>query len=165
MVRKTKDSQKQVISKQSHIIAVENYKGDIPHPSIVAGYEQMCPGATERILKMAESETYHRQQLQNKELDNAIDLRTKELEYNIKYNTRGQIFTFILLLSCILGGIILLYLGRDIGGYGMLITSVISVVAILVNQSKKNDKWFYLLSTWNKIQVLFYSFINIPKSL
>ena len=61
---------------------------------------------------MAESETYHRQQLQNKELDNAIDLRTKELEYNIKYNTRGQIFTFILLLSCILGGIILLYLGR-----------------------------------------------------
>lgn len=140
MVRKTKDSQKQVISKQSHIIAVENYKGDIPHPSIVAGYEQMCPGATERILKMAESETYHRQQLQNKELDNAIDLRIKELEYNIKYNTRGQIFTFILLLSCILGGIILLYLDRDIGGYGMLITSVISVVAILVNQSKKNDK-------------------------
>lgn len=137
MVRKTKDSQKHVISNHHQIIAVENYKGDIPHPSIVAGYEQICPGAAERILKMAESETQHRQELQNKELNNAIDLRTKELEYNIKYNNRGQFFTFILLLFCILGGIFLLYIGRDIGGYGMLIASVVSVVAILVNQSKK----------------------------
>lgn len=30
MVRKTKDSQKHVISNHHQIIAVENYKGDIP---------------------------------------------------------------------------------------------------------------------------------------
>lgn len=140
MVRKSKNqiqNNKQTVQNH-HFIAVENYKGDIPHPSIVAGYEDLCPGAAERILAMAESETKHRQELQKKELENVVNLRTLELEHNIKFNNRGQIFSFIIMLFCIVGGIFLLYIGRDIGGYGMLITSIVSVVTILINQIKKN---------------------------
>lgn len=33
---------------------VERYEGPMPHPSLLAGYEQVLPGSAERILAMAE---------------------------------------------------------------------------------------------------------------
>jgi uncharacterized membrane protein len=42
------------------------YSGVIPHPSIIAGYEDILPGSADRILSMAEKEGEDRRSLEKK---------------------------------------------------------------------------------------------------
>ena len=42
------------------ISTTEQYSGPIPHPKIISGYEEILPGAADRILSMAEKESQHR---------------------------------------------------------------------------------------------------------
>ncbi|MCP3941879.1 MAG: DUF2335 domain-containing protein [Desulfobacteraceae bacterium] len=51
----------------------EQFQGPLPPPQILAGYEQLLPGAADRILAMAEKETAHRHMLEEKSLDAEIE--------------------------------------------------------------------------------------------
>ncbi len=50
---------------QSLTISASQYAGPIPPPQMLAGYEEIVPGAADRILKMAESQASHRQALEH----------------------------------------------------------------------------------------------------
>jgi uncharacterized membrane protein len=45
-----------------------HHTGPLPHPEILSNYDQILPGAAERILAMAESQSAHRQNLEVKYL-------------------------------------------------------------------------------------------------
>ena len=45
---------------EKHIIATKHYSGPIPDPESLAKYNQVIPGAAERILNMAENEAKNR---------------------------------------------------------------------------------------------------------
>ncbi len=44
----------------------EFFSGPLPSPQTLEGYENSVPGSAERILKMAESQVYHRQDMEKK---------------------------------------------------------------------------------------------------
>jgi uncharacterized membrane protein len=44
------------------------HSGPLPHPSILEDYDRVLPGAAERILAMAESQSNHRQNLEGRYL-------------------------------------------------------------------------------------------------
>jgi len=83
----------------------------------LGAYDKILPGAAERILRMAEKE---------QEVSNKIDIKLT------KYVGRGQLFGFVLGLVTIIGGILLIYVGKDIGG----LTSLLSGLGALL--------WAYL---------------------
>ena len=103
----------------------EQYSGIIPHPSIVEGYERNCPGATDRILAMTENQLKCNQELAKIE--------------NIK---RGQILGFVILLTMIIGGFILIIFGKDAGGYGTIVASIMLGISSVIwnNKSKKEQE-------------------------
>ena len=43
-----------------------SFSGPLPHPDIMKGYDDIVPGAAERILKMAENQQNHRFKLEEK---------------------------------------------------------------------------------------------------
>jgi uncharacterized membrane protein len=43
----------------------ESYQGDYPHPRILAGYEELWPGAAEAILRGVREQQAHRHRLEN----------------------------------------------------------------------------------------------------
>lgn len=45
------------------------FSGPIPPPEILKGYEEAFPGAANRIIKMAEEQSKHRQYIEKKEVD------------------------------------------------------------------------------------------------
>lgn len=49
----------------------EIFHGPIPSPKIMEGYEEISPGAANRILKMAEKQQAHRHQMENNMLSAA----------------------------------------------------------------------------------------------
>ena len=94
----------------------EVYSGPIPHPEHLKQYEELVPGAANRLISMAENENAHRQ----KEEDKIINAE-------IINKNRGQIFGFILMLICLIGGFILIAICKN--GYG--IASIIGSAAVL----------------------------------
>lgn len=46
-----------------------SFSGPLPHPALLAEYEQACSGAADRILTMAEKEQEHRHQEESKMMD------------------------------------------------------------------------------------------------
>ena len=74
----------------------EVHAGPIPHPNLFAGYETICPGAADRILKQAELEQLHRHSRENN--DQRIDEKLAE---------KGMLFAFILASQIVLVGLVI----------------------------------------------------------
>jgi uncharacterized membrane protein len=97
------------------------YSAPIPPPQIIAGWEQICPGSADRILKQFEGQSNHRQ-----------GLETKVVESNIKNESRGQIFAFILFLVLAIGGFFLIYAGKDWQGFVAIISALGAPTAMFI---------------------------------
>ena len=119
---------------------IEQYSGIIPPPSVIDGYERNCPGATDRILKMTENELKNKQELDKKEQENIHLCRKKAPEFDIKHNTRGQVLGFILLFTMLVGGFALVFIGKEIGGYAAIVSSVSLGLGSLIWSNSKNKK-------------------------
>ncbi|MDR0368014.1 MAG: DUF2335 domain-containing protein [Bacteroidales bacterium] len=53
-------------NKRQIVAASQHYSGPIPDPESLAKYEQIMPGAAERILRMAENEAKNRHKNENR---------------------------------------------------------------------------------------------------
>ncbi|HET8575347.1 MAG TPA: DUF2335 domain-containing protein [Candidatus Paceibacterota bacterium] len=67
--------------------STELFSGPLPHPYILSRYEQIVPGAAERILAMAEKQSAHRQSLE------AQTVKSDNLK-----STLGVVFAFVIVL-------------------------------------------------------------------
>ncbi|MCK9582157.1 MAG: DUF2335 domain-containing protein [Endomicrobiales bacterium] len=72
----------------------QHYSGPLPPPAMLERYNQIVPGAAERILKMAESQSAHRQNLE---------------KTVIKFDTRNSTLGVICALLIALGGLFLAF--------------------------------------------------------
>ena len=118
----------------------QQYSGIIPPPNIIDGYERNCPGATDRILGMAENELKNKQELDKKEQESIHHCRKVALEFDVKHNTRGQILGFILLFTMLIGGFVLVFIGMEIGGYATIVWSITLGLGSLIWSNSKNKK-------------------------
>lgn len=50
-------------------LVAREFSGPIPPPESLAGYEKTLPGSADRILKMAEKQSEHRQNLEKREIE------------------------------------------------------------------------------------------------
>ncbi|MFQ5709481.1 MAG: DUF2335 domain-containing protein [bacterium] len=108
------------------VATASSFIGPIPPPEALAAYDQILPGCADRILKMAENE---------QKVSNEVDLKFA------KYVGRGQIFGFILGLVTIVGGILLIYVGKDVGGLTSLLSGLGALFwAYLHGQKEQKDK-------------------------
>ena len=81
------------------------HSGPLPHPEILAGYEDIVPGAADRILKMAEKEANHRHQIDN--ICVKADSRDSLL---------GIICAFCIGMACIVGGVYIILKTPTVAG-------------------------------------------------
>ena len=118
------DDKKKDVIKAITIVQQETYAGPIPHPKLIAGYEQLLPGSADRFLKMAEQQQAHR-----------MELEKMAVSSQLKSNERGQVFGLILSGLIIVGAIVLFIVGMPWIGVA-LIAAVLVVLAILFVRGK-----------------------------
>jgi uncharacterized membrane protein len=53
------------MSPQQPVVQAVEYSGPLPPPAVLQRYDQVVPGAAERILRMAEGQSKHRQALES----------------------------------------------------------------------------------------------------
>jgi uncharacterized membrane protein len=107
--------------KQVAHIQQATFSGPMPPPALLEGYERIVPGAAERILAMAESDTKHQQEIEFA----ALRAAASEIK-------RGQIFGFVIGLTALGASIVALALGSPavagvIGG-----TTVVGLVSVFI---------------------------------
>lgn len=106
-----------------------SFSGPIPHPDILKGYNEIVPGAAERILIMAEEQQKHRFSIENKIVSSSIKMRS-----------RGSVLAFVILLLVIMSGIYLIIIGKPISGFVTLITALVPVLTTFLKTNLLNIK-------------------------
>jgi uncharacterized membrane protein len=112
------------------MVTGEMYSGPLPHPDILRKFEEVSPGAAKMILAKFEQQSDHRR-----------DLESRVVRSNIRQADTGQWMAFGLLGTIIVGGLLLANSGRDLVGFGIIVTSVITGVTLLwtATRAKKQD--------------------------
>lgn len=54
------------------MMQAEIHHGPLPHPEVLRQYDQLSPGAADRIITMAEGEAAHRRQMERQQLESDV---------------------------------------------------------------------------------------------
>jgi len=120
---------------------LQAFSGPIPAPGILAEYERILPGAAERILKMAETQSSHRQHQEEKSLQAQVEhlvRRDKEARY-------GQWFAFIIAIFAIVMGTLVALVSSGLGGGIITFAGLATIVSAFIygrhsEKSAEKDK-------------------------
>jgi uncharacterized membrane protein len=109
---------------------MRQWSGPLPQPEALERYNQIVPGAAERIIQMAETQHKHR-----------LEIETNVVNSNIAAQKRGTILGFIVAMTAILGGVFLVYIGKEASGLASIVTALVGLVGVFVygkNEQKKD---------------------------
>ena len=104
----------------------QEFAGPIPPPSMMKQYEETLPGSADRILKMAENQSEHRQSLEKKK----SSFSNREVHI-------GQVLGFFIgVIAIVTGGYVALS-GAQIPGGFIGTAGVVGLVAVFVIGSNR----------------------------
>ena len=108
---------------------MELYQGDLPHPDILRGYNELYPEAAKRIIENGILETEHRRRQDKIYLNGMLAERT-----------RGQILGFVIALVIVASGVYLMANEHILAGSLLTGGSLIGVVGLFTgNSNEKNE--------------------------
>lgn len=113
---------------QEIVVAHHAFQGPLPPPYLLRGYQDILPDSPERIFQLTEKEFAHRQRMEEKALDGAIN-RDK----------RGQCFGLGATIFTVACATILGLTGHEVLA-GAVIGTVVAVAGIFVLRHKPNIK-------------------------
>ena len=130
--------------------AVRQFSGPLPEPDDLVRYENLLPGAAERIFTMAEAEQRHRTTMEQATLvsdQKHRDMVTVGQVTNAKSIFRsdlvGQILGGMVALGCVAGATFSMYMGAHptvtIAFVSLPVIGIIKAVRSM-NTTKSNDK-------------------------
>jgi uncharacterized membrane protein len=112
------------------------FSGPLPLPSLLQGYENACPGAADRIIKMAEQEAEHRRNTETYIVNaGAEDSRREFSEARL-----GQISALVIVLASIGGAIFLGINGHEVAASAVGLGAVGSVVTTFITGRESKTK-------------------------
>ena len=106
----------------------ELFSGPLPHPDHLAAYERIMPGAAKYIFQAFGAEGEHRRATESKVAGS-----------NIRLESRGQIFGFVIAMTALIGGIGLMAFDKSISGAAISLSALAALIGAFV-WSKRQKK-------------------------
>lgn len=106
-----------------------SFSGPIPPPGLLARYNEVIPNGAERIFAMAERQSIHRESLE-----------AKVVEGNVASQARGSHYAFIICVVTIIGGFVLIGMGKNIYGISAVIGSLATLAGVFVIAKREQRK-------------------------
>ena len=116
------------------------FRGPIPPPSIIKGYEEVLPGSADRIIKMAEKQMSHRQ-----------DMESVMVHSESRDGLLGVLFAFMLGIGSLVASVVVVVMvpqssgaissaALGITGIGSIVTAFLKTTRRGYNSSKEKSK-------------------------
>ena len=124
---------------RGQIIQTE-FSGPMPHPQLLKGYEDVCPGAADRMFRAVEAEAEHRRHMEKSVMEAQVRFHDKQfLEARM-----GQICALIISLAGIMAGTYTAINGHEWAGSAIGVGGIGGIVATFIagrsRPSKTEDK-------------------------
>lgn len=117
-----RNQQQQQLQRRTEVrVQQQSFSGPIPPPEALERYNDVLPGAAERIIAMAERQQEHRQ-----------DLERKAVYSDSNTQTTGVYLGFIIAMTAIIGGVWLAAKGMPTAGLVSIIAALTSLVGVFV---------------------------------
>lgn len=117
-----RDEDLRVSTSEAVVSAIHlEFSGPLPHPQLLSQYNDVLPDGAERVMRLTEGQARHRQMLE----------------------VRGQVFTFVVAIISLGGGIALIALGASAAGLVPLLAAIAGLGGIFVYrelQTHTNDR-------------------------
>lgn len=110
---------------QTGILRIETHVGPLPPPSSLIGYEQVLPGAAERVFKMAEKNQ---------------DMQYEGMRAAIRYDSRNQVIGAVLAGGVLLLTFAVIIFKQDPKAYAALLLEFIALAKLYVDSRKHDGK-------------------------
>lgn len=102
-----------------------SFSGPLPPPDLLAEYHQVVPGLAERIVLMAEKEGDHRRELQSRAM---------------RLSEGGLVSAFVIAMTVIVGGLVLISQGRSPEGMGSIIAALASLLIVYLTGGRRSPE-------------------------
>src|SRR5437016_10685078 len=106
-----------------------SFSGPPPPREVLAKYNQAMPGLAERIISMAEQQGRHRQEIEKTVINS-----------NAFVQKVGPFLGFIVAMTAVIGGIVLILKGKDGYGLAAIITALASLAGVFIYGKKQQRK-------------------------
>ena len=117
---------KEAASVVKAMLIQQSHSGPLPSSHEFRGYNDVVPGAADRLLRMAEKEQSHRQALENKVVAGELKLKS-----------RGQQFALASLIVMLVVIALIAYWGHAVAATTIGTSVVVGVVALFLQQHGK----------------------------
>jgi len=106
-----------------------SFSGPLPHPALLARYNEVIPNGAERIMAMAERQSIHRESLE-----------AQVVAGNVDSQARGSLYAFIICLVTIVGGFVLTGMGISVIGVSAIIGSLATLAGVFIISKREQAK-------------------------
>jgi len=106
-----------------------SFSGPLPPPEVLHGYESVLPGLADRVVKMAENQSAHRQRLES-----------RVIWFDGVRSSLGLVFGLIIALAGIVAGTYLILGGNSTAGLASLIIPLGVIIGAFVYQKREETK-------------------------
>ena len=110
-------------------IEASSFSGPLPHPDILARYNEVVPNGAERIFAAFERQGAHRESLE-----------ICVVQGNVKSQSRGSWFGFIISMTAVLAGTYLIAIGKGVWGLPTIISSLAALVGVFYYGRRQQKK-------------------------
>ncbi|MGA9509161.1 MAG: DUF2335 domain-containing protein [Candidatus Sulfotelmatobacter sp.] len=105
------------------------FSGPLPPPDALERYNQILPGAAERIIAMAENQQSHRQGLEK-----------HVIHSNVEAQRLGTLLGFVVAMTVVIGGMYLVHEGKSGEGLAAILTALASLVGVFLYSKHEQQK-------------------------
>lgn len=109
------------VARLEFLQAQMSYSGPLPVPDMLAAYDEVVPGAARRMIESWERQTQHRHSLER-----------QMVASNITNRSRGQIMAFVIAMTAIVGGIVLVALNKKVAGLATIFVPLSTIAGVFV---------------------------------
>ena len=129
MSKNRRNSPSQPSSAIATVTQSVSFSGPLPHPALLAKYNEVIANGAERIMAMAERQSAHRESLE-----------AQVVAGNVASQARGSHYAFIICLVTIIGGFVLIGMGKNILGISAVIGSLATLAGVFIIAKREQKK-------------------------
>lgn len=112
----------------------ESFSGPLPHPMELQAYEKTLPGTAKKIIEMASLAQDHKHSMELK----FMDMEQARFEKYHRLAMCSQWCSFIVAITAMIGGFVLLFNDKRLEGFSTLLTAAGAFVGVYLYKHKKD---------------------------
>jgi uncharacterized membrane protein len=103
------------------LLMAQSWKGPLPPPEVLKGYNEAIPDGAESILKLAENQSQHR-----------MKMEATVIPEDQRQSARGQVFAFIITIAFLVAATFLIFYGHDTAGTVLGGIDLVALVSVFI---------------------------------